>query len=799
MFISTAPLPHRRRKTCAICIRMEDQSDTMFRAWGTEKARNSRLFAHFGAVDGEIKTRKFGKSVAGLLVLKLPDFAENNPEFKPLSSVDVIPEMPSQPLLEDRQDDLLPASKKRRIPGACDACKRKKVRCKDSDSARRPNNRCSNCVHLSIECIHTEVGKTLGSARRYVESLEARLEKMDRLFNKLLPGVEINPELEKLDLEPPASDKQDETLPQTRPPSYPGLCRSTQLSMLNSFRGKFYGKTSNFNIIKTAIEINQGRWQSTSEPAEWLRPHYWSIPKWTGLDVNDELNLQPPSYYDYPPEDLMTSLIDLYFTHLNTLFPLLHRPIFEQSVGQELHLRNNEFGATLLLVCAHGARYSDDPRVLVDGSDSWHSAGWKWYKQMFALLNSFDAFNLMPENDWLRTGLGLRLAIDVGAHTKSDKSSIPTAEGELWKRAFWCLYLSDVRTSIALGRSSTLQDEDFDLEEPVDCDDGYWESNFQQPAGKPSRISYFKEHIKLTIIISQALYLLECITEIDTKLNKWLTSLPRHLRLGASRKNDIFELQSIYLHASFHHCQLVLHRPYIPSPLNLVPSPLPALTICFNAARACCSILSDAKKNDKKVLLITSEAFTGWSLQGHPPGFARSRLRDKWKWNDIFCSQVPAETSGVAMSLVGLSPNSQDFSTSSSPNAPSPASSSGASTCSSNVLELTTSSSLLPDYTPNPHPKGDFAMSIDTNMQESSNIFGSSSSGLTFCKDDTKILLTRHADIISPTTAGILSSMWSSNNIGIDSDSWNTFWPLPMNQGDNEGDPRLNGEMTNLF
>jgi len=62
--------------------------------------------------------------------------------------------------------------KKRRIPNACDICKKKKsqysepemclylrlalVRC---DSAEMPNNRCSNCIQLGIECTHQEVRK----------------------------------------------------------------------------------------------------------------------------------------------------------------------------------------------------------------------------------------------------------------------------------------------------------------------------------------------------------------------------------------------------------------------------------------------------------------------------------------------------------------------------------------------------------------------------------------------------------------------------------------------------------------
>ena len=92
------------------------------------------------------------------------------------------------------------------------------------DSGEMPDNRCSNCIQYGYECTHKEVTKVsavcpytlpmqwfiqfvvtdLGSSQRvwhmayddsifsklilsyrYVESLEARLEKMDRLLSKV--------------------------------------------------------------------------------------------------------------------------------------------------------------------------------------------------------------------------------------------------------------------------------------------------------------------------------------------------------------------------------------------------------------------------------------------------------------------------------------------------------------------------------------------------------------------------------------------------------------------------------------
>jgi len=55
-----------------------------------------------------------------------------------------------------------------------------------------------------------------------------------------------------------------------------------------------------------------------------------------------------------------------------------------------------------------------------------------------------------PEACWILSSLGIRYAQDVGAHRR--RAGKPTVERELWKRAFWCLYILDVFVSAFMGR-----------------------------------------------------------------------------------------------------------------------------------------------------------------------------------------------------------------------------------------------------------------------------------------------------------------------------------------------------------
>lgn len=94
-----------------------------------------------------------------------------------------------------------------------------------------------------------------------------------------------------------------------------------------------------------------------------------------------------------------------------------------------------------------------------------------------------------------------------------------------------------------------------DVELPIECDDEYWETEdpqkaFQQPPGKPCSVSNFIHYIQLCEILGFALRTLystkkskiltgligndwegRIVAELDSSLNSWKDSLPRHRSL----------------------------------------------------------------------------------------------------------------------------------------------------------------------------------------------------------------------------------------------------------------------------
>jgi hypothetical protein len=81
-----------------------------------------------------------------------------------------------------------------------------------------------------------------------------------------------------------------------------------------------------------------------------------------------------------PPVDLMPVLLDAYFD--NTFFPVVHRPLFVKQLGAGLHKREPSFLRLVFLVCANGARWCEDPRVLDERWPVPLSAGHRWFRQL---------------------------------------------------------------------------------------------------------------------------------------------------------------------------------------------------------------------------------------------------------------------------------------------------------------------------------------------------------------------------------------------------------------------------------
>ncbi|RPD58799.1 hypothetical protein L226DRAFT_471250 [Lentinus tigrinus ALCF2SS1-7] len=571
--------------------------------------------------------------------------------------------------MSSADEDNAPSTKKRKIQRACDICRRKK-----SDGAEKPDNRCSRCVAGRIACTYNDSHSKVTYPRSYVEKLESRVERMERLMNQLCPDTDVSTELDgqvpdsgsttraiqsegprastsllgrpntlislpmtpRIQGSPDGDDLSDDDV--NVEPGLTDTLRKLSVSASDSYR--YHGKSSGMVLIRAAIEMRNQQLGGSSkyEPPQERASYKYLVSPFTILSMHSIVLISSqwlrsesmPVFDEFPPEDMLNSLVDLYFRHINDMLPLLHEPTFKSGIINGLHLRDGGFGAVVLLVCACASRFTDDPRVLLEGTEDRKSAGWKWFQavedwrkitgslapaqlhdlQICVLMANYLIGSSAPQANWSLLGSGIRMAVDVGAHRHKMYKTKPTIEDELWRRAFWILVLLEWSNCYGLGRPASLHDEDIDAALPTEIDDEYWptsgsEQTPSQPEGKPSKVAYLVAHIRLArnlAFATRTVYSINrsklqlgqgdsqweqrVVAELDSSLNSWLDSLPAHLRWNPDQEDTLFLTQSATLYAYYFHTQIAVHRPFISASRRESPLSLPSVIICTNAARS---------------------------------------------------------------------------------------------------------------------------------------------------------------------------------------------------------------------
>ncbi|KAK0185859.1 fungal-specific transcription factor domain-containing protein [Armillaria mellea] len=515
--------------------------------------------------------------------------------------------------------------KKRRLHRACDFCRRKK-----SDGVKMDgSDRCSNCKLYDADCTYLDAAQKRTVSKGNVEPPDKRTPRPDNaMSNFVQEGEDLRCTSSRFDGLPstsalPTHSATSPLMPLKelatagRSPNLPDDASNIKqeecedfLTLSDDFQKlevqddsiyRFFGKSSSVKLIQTVMDVKQGY---VSAADSWLPPSLFDAmrPEFRTRRSWEWNNTEPPYVckYTFPPDDLLADLIDIFLRRNEVMMSCLHGPTFRRCVKDKLHLRNEMFGAVVLLVCANASRQSDDPRVLLDGEESKQSSGWKWFNQVqnirrsllapptihdlqfYCLFGSFIFGTSSPQACWTVIGMGLRLAQDIGAHRR--RNGPPTLESEMLKKAFWCLVAMDRDASCGLGRPSGINDEDIDVDFLIECDDEYWENPdpkkaFKQPPGVP--LNQLLGFCLRTIGFVGKEWEQAYCGRLDSALNKWVDSVPEHL----------FFNQSVALYTSYYHLQILIHRPFIPTPRNSSPSQYPSLAICTNAARSLSHLL----------------------------------------------------------------------------------------------------------------------------------------------------------------------------------------------------------------
>ncbi|KAJ7136307.1 fungal-specific transcription factor domain-containing protein [Mycena crocata] len=530
--------------------------------------------------------------------------------------------------------------------GACDICRRQKVRC---DSATMPGNRCSKCIAFDSECTHnfSKVKPAKGTRTRRKRIIQTPKDQDQDAVKKLVIGllvgsydapqdrdalVELLLQVSRYarSLEQELLTRQSRTLStqtQSSPSSHSqaGDCDATVTEiptnpdhpkqLLTNTASELFvpggpDQCGSLELVEAAIETVKPNavvpFGSRSKREEFWRPSPWEASP----------HPEPCAIQIFPEPDLLNDLIEIYFTQFNIYLLILHRPTFERELRDGVHLRDPRFGAVVLAVCAFASKNSADPRVLLPGQGEL-SAGWKWYAQIrrpfsgtaeSASLYDLQLCSLVIclrkagthwETVWSLCGIALVHAQDIGAHkhTRHIDGQVArwTVEAELSTRLCYHLCMFDAFLSSYIGRERAGNGFERDLPLPLPCDDQYWEHEdpaqaFKQPLGRPAQAEYIIAHIRLMDIYSAAIRKQDTLTmvQIDTRLDAWAAAeIPEHLLWNPYMEDNIFFAQSSALYVMYYHAQILLHRPLLHAAIQVPSSSaFKSLAICANAARS---------------------------------------------------------------------------------------------------------------------------------------------------------------------------------------------------------------------
>ncbi|KAF5380801.1 hypothetical protein D9757_007124 [Collybiopsis confluens] len=427
--------------------------------------------------------------------------------------------------------------KKSRLQNSCDSCRKKKIRC---DSATMPNNICSVCMNMGVECRHTNTPKKRGPKPNhtaqaaivhavlaepltyqipedtnttremlvdislYARSLEkdiSRLRRTMSVSSDIKPSTPLQPgpesaEASTSDLINPNSpiddfDEDDDDIDTNT------ISENFKRLSLYQSRPIHYaelGMSSEYVLTQTLFEVDFEHKDDIGPLLKrFERPLFWAINPW-----QRELPFpmpQPPLVF--PEDDLLHDLISIYFADFDPYLPLLHRKTFEQAIKDGLHLGSRVFGKVVLAVCALASRHLPDARNMIAGTANPElTLGWPYFKQigvlqttsfidppqlydlqLFALSVVFLQGTSTSEYSWILIGTAIRIGQAIGIHRRGRSGQPRTIERELWNRAFWALINIDISFSMFLGRPRATTVDDFDLELPIDCDQEHWEGS----------------------------------------------------------------------------------------------------------------------------------------------------------------------------------------------------------------------------------------------------------------------------------------------------------------------------------
>ncbi|KAL5583948.1 hypothetical protein FOVSG1_015299 [Fusarium oxysporum f. sp. vasinfectum] len=340
---------------------------------------------------------------------------------------------------------------RKRLPLACIACRRKKIRCSGENPA------CQHCLRSYIPCVYKVTTRKAGPRTDYTGMLGKRLKRMEERITKVIP---------KLDQEVASSV--------ARPVVKPAILGTVPSSKPTKKRG-----------AEEAFGPDLEAWaKAPSEPKIEGDDGSSSLQ----IQEGEENKLQHEGIEALPSKEIQVHLAEVFFDNIyGQSYHLLHKPSYMQK------LKNGTLPPVLVLtVCAVAARFTSNPLVSSSGPEFLRGEEWASHARdictrryesphltiltCLLILGLHEFGTCQGGRSWALGGQAIRMAFALQLHKDLEydasgrngtKTQLSFIDREIRRRIMWACFLMDRFNSSGTDRPMFIREDTIQIPLPV--------------------------------------------------------------------------------------------------------------------------------------------------------------------------------------------------------------------------------------------------------------------------------------------------------------------------------------------
>lgn len=336
---------------------------------------------------------------------------------------------------------------RKRLPLACIACRRKKIRC----SGEKPA--CKHCLRSRIPCVYKVTTRKAAPRTDYMAMLDKRLKRMEDRVVKLIPKESL-----------PSVAGVGRSVVK---PAIPGAPPKTPTAKKRPAEEAFGGELDEWSKSKSANPDLAG---SASQAKE-----------------TDESRLLTEGAESLPSKEIQEHLVEVYFDYVyGQSYPLLHKPSLMR------RLATGDVPPVLILaICAISARFSTHPQLRTEPTflrgDNWaeraREIALKRYDApnitiliVYLLLGLHEFGTCQGGRSWMFGGMAQRMAYALQLHKELeydptvndvDRKPLSVIDREIRRRTMWSCFLMDRFNSSGTDRPLFVNEQYIEVQLPI--------------------------------------------------------------------------------------------------------------------------------------------------------------------------------------------------------------------------------------------------------------------------------------------------------------------------------------------